>query len=629
MPRRRLRAPDKTPPCPPLRKGREKPPPYEGGGWGEVLCGGLSGFFLLLLVLAAGCGKTAVSAPSPHAEDSNSPAGNASAALFEDVTTQAGIRFVHENGAKAGKLYFLETTPPGCAFFDYDNDDWLDILLIQSGSVEKAEGGKESGGGGETRASRAVAALYHNNRNGTFTEVTAGSGLDKAVGYGHGIAVGDYDNDGYDDLFLTAFGRNFLFHNARGTGKFVEVTRSMGLDKLHSTGYATSAAFGDYDNDGRLDLYVCYYCPWTVQADKACRDAQGNREYCSPEVYPADMHVLYHNAGNRFVDVSAAAGITKVKGRGLAVAFLDYDEDGRQDIFVANDLSGNMLWHNEGRGKFVEKGTEVGCRYGSGGVLMAGMGIALADYDRSGHESLFVTNFEAMPNMLFKNQGDGFLEDMTVVSQVGLLHLPFLSFGCEFLDYDADGWPDLLIANGHVQLNGKGPDSMKQRKQLLHNEGTGRFRDISEPAQLGALNKPTVARGLAVGDFDNDGRLDALFSNQNDSAQLFRNRDRSRNHWVSFKTIGTKSNRDGLHARFVLQSGQERCIGSVRAGSSYLSVSDRRVYFGLGARDKIDRVEIFWPSGVHETLTDVAPDASYIVTEGKGITGKLPASPSP
>jgi hypothetical protein len=571
--------------------------------------------FLASLLLLTGCGPKPI---SPSHPDSFGRPPLVSGALFEDVTAKAGIHFVHTNGADAAHPFFPETTPAGCAFFDYDNDGRLDILFVQSGSLTPT--------GAYVRPH---CALYHNNGDGTFTDVTAGSGLDKDLGYGQGIAIGDYDNDGYDDIFITAYNTNHLFHNEHGTGKFTDVTAKMGLDKIHSTGYATSAAFGDYDNDGRLDLYVCYYCPWTPKLDQPCFDFQKRLEYCAPEIYPLDTHVLYHNEGSRFVDVSDKSGISKIKGRGLAVAFVDYDEDGKQDIFVANDLSGNMLWHNEGNGKFVEKGTEVGCRYGSTGALMAGMGVALGDYDNSGHESLFVSNFQDMPNMLFKNRGKGIMDDMTVFSHVGPLHMPFLTFGCEFLDYDADGWLDILTANGHVQMRGKGLENMKEAKQLLHNEHDGTFREITDPGQLGDLRRPEVARGLAVGDFDNDGRIDALFSNQNAAPQLFRNLDKSPHHWVSFKTVGTKSNRDGLHTRFVLTVGGQQRIGTVRAGSSYLSVSDRRVYFGLGDAEHIDKVELFWPSGVHDVLQDVPVDHSYIVTEGKGITGQLPQTGVP
>lgn len=563
------------------------------------------------VVFLWGCGHNS---PAPSNDNKPAPVA-ASAALFQNVTAGAGIHFVHANGAQATRPLFPETTPAGCAFFDYDNDGWIDILLVQSGSLAPDE-----------KAARPHCALYHNNGNGTFTDVTAGSGLDKDLGYGQGVAIGDYDNDGYEDIFLTAVGGNRLFHNEKGTGKFTDVTAQIGLDKVHSTGYATSAAWGDYDNDGKLDLYVCYYCPWTLAGDKSCHDSQGRTDYCSPEVYAPDTHVLYHNEGDHFTDVSHQAGIDKVKGRGLAVAFVDYDEDGRQDIFVANDLSGNMLWHNEGGGRFVEKGAEAGCRYGNGGTLMAGMGIAVGDYDGSGHESLLVSNFEDMPNMLFKNMGGGIMEDKTVFSHIGPLHLPYLSFGCEFVDYDADGWPDALIANGHVQMRGKGLESMKESKQLLHNEGNGTFKDISGPAQTGDLREPKIARGLAVGDFDNDGRLDALFTNQSDAPQLFRNLDKSRHHWVSFRTVGVKSNRDGLHAKFVVTAGGRPRIGTVRAGSSFLSVSDRRVYFGLGNTGQIEKVEVQWPSGTRDVLPKIAVDQSYIVTEGKGITGRLPSA---
>lgn len=567
---------------------------------------------IVIVVLIIGCKPDTVSR-TPQASHTSTDTGTA--ALFENVTQRAGIHFVLKTGTNPEAPLFPQTMVAGCAFLDYDNDGWLDILLIQSGSLTPTPG-----------VSAPHCALYHNNGNGTFTDVTAGSGLDKDLGYGQGVAIGDYDNDGYDDIFITTIDHNYLFHNEHGTGKFTDVTEKTGLNRMHSTGYATSAAFGDYDNDGKLDLYVCYYAPWTVKTDIVCHDSDGRREYCSPDVYPKDTHVLYHNEGGRFRDVSTEAGIDKVKGRGLSVAFLDYDEDGKQDIFVANDLSGNMLWHNEGNGKFKENGGEVGCRYGSSGDLMAGMGIAVGDYDQSGHESLFVTNFQDMPNMLFKNTGKGYMEDMTVFSHVGQLHMPYLSFGCEFIDYDADGWLDLITANGHVQMKGKGLEHMKQPKQLLRNDGHGAFTEVTDPGQLGDLARPVVARGLAVGDFDNDGRQDILFNLEDELPQLMHNNDRSAHHWISFKTVGTKSNRDGLHTRFLITVKGNRRVSSVRAGSSYLSVSDRRVYFGLGDAPRVDNVEIRWPSGTVDMLKDVATDHIYIVTEGKGITGEQPLS---
>src|SRR5579871_6277450 len=467
-------------------------------------------------------------------------------ALFVDVAAQAGVKFTHTNGA-TGQFYYIENTPAGCAFLDYDNDGWLDILLVQSGSSEPPATVKD----------RPHCALYHNNRNGTFTDVTAGSGLDADLGYGQGVAIGDYDNDGYDDIFITGYGGNHLLHNEHGSGKFTDVTVKMGLDKVHGAGFATSAAFGDYDNDGKLDLYVCYYSPWTWNNDVPCRYSGQQLDYCSPEVYSPVTHRLYHNEGNRFVDVTEKAGITRAKGRGLAVAFYDVDGDGRQDIFVANDLGPQLLWYNHGNGTFTEVAGWAGC-HGFDGTYMAGMGIAIADYDHSGRESLFVTNFSAKPNMLFRNIGGGQFQSVGVEAGLGTPHLKFLSFGCEFFDYDADGWPDLITANGHVQTlieSQRGGITYKERKQLYHNEGNGTFREIADADLLGDLNTPTVGRGLAVGDFDNDGRLDVLVNNQNGPAQLFRNREHGGNHWVSFKTIGTRSNRDGLHTRFALTAG--------------------------------------------------------------------------
>lgn len=545
------------------------------------------------------------------------PTQGTSTALFEDVAERTGIRFQHDNGF-ANNFFFLESTPAGCAFLDYDNDGYQDVLLLQSGSSEPPENVNN----------RPHCAIYHNQRDGSFVEATAGSGLDIDLGYAHGVAVGDYDNDGYADLFITAYGINHLFHNELGTGKFRDLTQSMGLQKKHGVGFATSVAFGDYNNDGRLDLYVCYYSNWHWSIDKKCADAKGNSDYCSPEIYKPETHRLYRNEGDHFTDVSDESGISKVLGRGLAVAFIDYDGDGKQDIFVANDMSPNMLWHNLGNGHFEDVAALVGCAYNVDGVVMAAMGIGVADYNHSGYESLYVSDFSNKVNALFTLEKGGLFTDKSrMVGQDLLSTKTTLAFGTSFLDYDADGWADIVVSNGHVNYRVEtmpGGITYKEPKQLFHNRGEGTFEEIKGTALKGQLETHLLGRGLAVGDYDNDGRLDILCQNQNDRAQLLRNQDASTNAWVSFKTIGTKSNRDGIHTKFVLTTGIVRQTATVRGGSSYLSSSDRRAYFGLKDAKRIERVEITWSSGQKDVLKDVVPNKSYIVTEGKGITGEIP-----
>src|SRR5581483_3662902 len=390
-----------------------------------------------LLLFSLSCRKAATTVTQASAKV-NPPS------LFRDVAAASGLRFTHSNGA-TGKFYYVEETGAGCAFIDYDTDGYLDIVLVQSGEIPRTPG-KDSPAN--------HCALYHNNGNGTFTDVTAGSGLDTDLGYGQGVAVGDYDNDGYDDLYISGYGGNHLLHNAHGTGKFTDVTAQAGVgDTDQGLRYATSAAFGDYDNDGRLDLYVCHYAPWSPQTNLPCHNARGQAEYCTPDVLDADTHRLYHNNGDgTFTDVTKPSGIGKQKGHGLGVVWLDYDNDGRQDIFVANDLGIQFLWHNDGGGKFSNVSETAGCAFDYEGRHLAGMGIGLGDYDNSGRESLFVTNFSQQPNTLYKNLGNGLFQYVSMAANLALPHMKFLAFGCDFLDYDRDGWKDLLIANGHVVL---------------------------------------------------------------------------------------------------------------------------------------------------------------------------------
>ncbi len=559
-------------------------------------------------ICVPGCTRKSETSPTLPVD---APAKSNLKAIFEEVSARSGLKFTHTSGG-TGKLYYIENTPPGCAFFDYDNDGFQDIFLVQSGSSEPTASVKD----------RPFCALYHNNGDGTFTDVTAGSGFDHDLGYGQGVSIGDYDNDGFPDLLWTGYGGCHLFHNEKGTGKFTDVTAKMGLSQV--TGYCTSAAFGDYDNDGKLDLYICRYSPWTWKNNIPCKDTIGI-EYCTPEVYDPETHFLFHNEGSRFSDVSEKSGIRKSKGRGLSVGFVDYDNDGKQDIFVANDITPNMLWHNNGDGTFTNVAVSTGCAYDNEGKQMAGMGLAIADYDHSGNESFFVGNFTDLPNMLFKNVG-GIFQDGSMAAGLAVPHLKYLTFGTEFMDYDSDGWCDLFVVNGHVQTHADQKyDNItyKERKQLFHNEQNGTFKEITDAGELGELNIPMVGRGLAIGDYDNDGHLDALVSNQNAAPQLYRNTINNGNHWVEFLTIGTKSNREGRHTRFSFTANGTKQLGTVRAGSSYLSHSDRRVYFGLGKTEKVESIEVRWPSGTLDKLTNVAADNIYVITEGKGITGKL------
>lgn len=567
-------------------------------------------FFLTLVLFSLNLGGCRRPEPIGSPGKVSTPTEN----LFQDVASSSGLKFKHIKGEE-GHFYFTEQTPAGCAFFDFDGDGDQDVFLVQSGPSAPAA----------TVRNRPYCSLFRNMGDGSFKEATQGSGLDKDLGYGQGVAVGDFDNDGFDDLFITAFQGNHLFRNLQGSGKFEDVTHTMGVDKIHDTGFATSAAWGDYDGDGRLDLYVCYYAHWNHKLDQKCRDPKtGQLDYCPPKLYQPISHQLYHNEGTRLVDVSVKAGISKSKGRGLAVAFLDYDGDGKQDIFVANDGSASMLWKNNGNGTFSDVAGKTGSAFDGEGNNIAGMSVSIADYDRSGRPSLYISNFSGSPNILFKNKGKYFT-DATQIANLAFSHLKFLSFGSEFFDYDADGWPDIISNNGHVHHRANKREAnvgLEQAKQLLHNERNGQFREVTDPALLGDLLNPIIGRGLATGDFDNDGRLDVLAMGQNASVQLLRNRNFNGNHWVSFHTVGTKSNRNGVGTRLEIEQDSGKQVSWVQGGSSYLSSSDRRVYFGLGKSTAIKRLTILWPSGKKEQIKNLSADTFYTLTEGKGVSVK-------
>ena len=578
-----------------------------------------AGAVAFIFLMTASCRPQASSSSSAALTRVPTVAQDPIPGLYTNVAAQAGISFKFFNGA-TGRHYMLETTGSGCAFFDYDNDGWPDILLLQAGTLP---GGKRTGSAPANR-------LYHNNRNGTFTDVTAGSGLED-TGYSQGVAIGDVDGDGYDDVFITGYGGNHLFQNEKGTGKFKDVTQRAGLaDTKEGPRWCTSAAFGDYDNDGKLDLYVCRYAVWSPKMDKPCKNPRGQSSYCSPELYAPEVHALYHNNGDgTFTDVSKQAGIAGSRGHGMGVAWLDIDGDGYEDIFVSNDLSPYFLWHNNGNGTFTEVGSKAGVAYSDMGSLLSGMGIGIRDFNGDGREDIFVTNFSGQMNALYRNDGKGEFTNVTMPSGVGPVSMNHLAFGCDFLDFDRDGLPDLIIGNGHVnddvEAYSQG-ETYRQPKSLLRNNGNGTFTEVKE--KLGDLAAKHVTRGLATADFDMDGNLDILTNNQDGPPELLRYTGLPTGHWFALDTRGIKSNPDGYHAKVTLRVGRRTLAAEVRSGSSFASHSSSRLYFGLGDATTIDEVKIAWHGS--KTITaarNVAADHVYRAVEGQSLTAFTPLYP--
>jgi hypothetical protein len=528
---------------------------------------------------------------------------------FRDITQKAGLHFVHNNAA-FGKKYLPETMGPGVAFIDYDNDGWQDIFLV-NGTDWPGHPSKDS-----------TPKLYHNNHDGTFTDVTHKAGLDIEV-FGMGVAVGDFDNDGYDDLFVTAMGQSRLFHN-NGNGTFTDVTQKAGL--MGPNEFSTSAAWVDYDKDGKLDLVVANYVQWSMQRDLYCTLDGKSKSYCTPESYKGTSVRLWHNLGNgTFEDATKKVGLGEPTSKTLGIAVLDYDNDGWPDLLFSNDTQPNKLYHNNGNGTFAEKAVVAGVAFSEDGVARAGMGVDAADYDRSGATSILITNFSNQMLSLYHNEGKGLFVDEAPRSEVGRASLLTLGFGCFFFDYDLDGWPDILIANGHI-------DSDIQRVQpnvkyampphLFRNVGKGNFQEVTK--SLGAaFNSPRVGRGAAYGDINNDGRLDLLLSTNGGPAYLFLNEasaGAAANKSLRVKLVGAKSNRDGIGTVVKLSSGGETQSQMLRSGSSYLSSSELVLTFGLAQKENADSIEIRWPSGQIDKLSAVPAGQTITVTEGKGIT---------
>ncbi|HTV81363.1 MAG TPA: CRTAC1 family protein [Acidobacteriaceae bacterium] len=556
----------------------------------------LSALALAALTVLAAASPAAPPAPAEHIH-------------FEDITRAAGIDFVHNNGA-FGKKYLPETMGPGVAFIDYNNDGWQDIFFV-NGTRWPGHPGRVT-----------TPALYRNNHNGTFTDVTREAGLAIPM-YGLGVTVGDYDNDGYDDLFVTAYGQNHLFHN-NGNGTFTDVTKKAGLwgpDEL-----STSAAWVDTTRDGLLDLLVANYVQWTPQTDLYCTMDGVHKSYCTPESYKGASLRLWHNNGNgTFTDVTKKSGLYDPTSKSLGIAILDANQDGWPDIAVSNDTEPNKLYINNRNGTFTEKGIPEGIAYSEDGVARAGMGIDAADYDQSGYPSLLITNFSNQMIGLYQNQENGLFVDVAPTSAIGRTSLLTLGFGCFFFDYNLDGWPDIYVADGHLDPS---IEAIQHRvhyaepPHLYRNlDGKG-FQDVS--AQMGAaFDAPRVARGAAYGDILNDGALDIAITTNGGPAQLFLN-EGATNHALRLKLVGTKSNRDGIGSVVWVKSPTTSQKQMLRSGSSYLSASELLLTFGLGSSTRAEIIEVHWPSGEVTRLTNVPADQILTIREGSGIVHAEP-----
>jgi hypothetical protein len=533
-------------------------------------------------------------------------------ANFTDVAEKAGVTMQEIFGGIDSKKYIIETTGTGVAIFDYDNDGWPDIFLVNGTRL------------GTTPAGPAPSNhLYRNNHDGTFTDVTAKAGL-TATGWGQGVCIGDYDNDGWEDIYITYYGKNRLYHNQDGV--FSEVAEKAGVAGSGKA-WGTGCAFVDYDRDGRLDLVVANY----VDFDLATAPAPGERPtciwkgvpvMCGPRGLPGAKNILYHNKGDgTFEDVTAKAHIDRTDGHyAFSVSTLDFDEDGWPDIFIACDSTPSVLYRNNHDGTFTDVAVTAGAAFNEDGREQAGMGSTIADYNGDGHLDIFKTNFSDDTSTLYRNNGDGTFTDATSAAGLGL-YTQYLGWGTMFFDFDNDGWPDLILVNGHVypEVDSQHLGSNYREPRILyHNHGDGTFTDISASAGSG-ITSAASSRGLAVGDLWNDGRISAVISNMNAAPSLLVNQVRTPNHWIAIHLVGTKSNRDGIGARVSVKTAKRILVDEVRSGSSYISNSDMRLHFGLGASTKIEWMEIRWPTGLVEKFADLGVDAIHTVKEGAGV----------
>ena len=590
-------------------------------------------FFLSSFLLLSACKQAAptpggaspeVASQTPLPSASPTPPRPSGPIEFTDVSAQAGIRFKHHSGA-FGKKYLPETLGTGGAFLDYDNDGWQDILFVNSMDWP------------EHRTGKSFLALYHNNQDATFTDVTRAAGLAIEM-YGIGVAVADYDNDGNDDIYITCVGPNHLFRNLGG-GRFADVTARAGVG---DPGFSASALWFDYDNDGKLDLFVANYVDWSVEKDQFCSLDGKNKSYCTPQSYKGQSSTLYHNRGNgSFENVTQRAGLNDPTSKSLGVTLLDYNSDGWMDFFVANDTEPNKLYKNNGNGTFTDEAVAAGVAFSEAGTARAGMGVDAGDYDRSGRSGIVIGNFTNESMALYNNDGKGLFTDEAPNSGIGKMSAQSLTFAVFFFDYDLDGLLDVFAANGHVSddISVVQPNvKYAQPPHLFHNKGKKKFEEMT--GKLGrALQRAIVGRGAAYGDFDNDGDLDLLITANNGPARLLRNENGNQNDLLRVRAVGTRSNRDGIGAKITLKTAKgAKLFNMVKTGSSYCSQSELPLVFGLGPPEdgKNLTLEIAWPSGGRDTITDIKPNQSITVQEGKGVTSaaaivfaKATPSPSP
>jgi hypothetical protein len=537
---------------------------------------------------------------------------NPGLANFSDIAEKAGLTAVNVFGGVDTKKYIIETTGTGVAIFDYDNDGWPDIFIVNGTTLEGFPG-KEA----------PTNHLYHNNHDGTFTDVTAKAGL-TATGWGQGVCVGDYDNDGWEDLYVTYYGKNRLYHNDHGV--FTEVAEKAGVAGS-GRAWGTGCAFVDYNRDGRLDLMVANYVDFNIATTPTPGEGsscvwKGVPVMCGPRGLPGAKNILYENRGDgTFVDVSAKAHIDQTGGHyAFSVSTFDFDDDGWPDIYVACDSAPSILYHNNHDGTFTDVAVMAGVAFNEDGREQAGMGTTIADYNGDGRLDIFKTNFSDDTPTLYRNDGGGVFSDVTYAAGLGL-HTQYLGWGTMFFDFDNDGWPDLVLANGHVypEVDKFHLSSGYMEPRLLYrNNGNGTFTDITGSAGPG-FSTVSSARGLAVGDFWNDGRMSVLINNVYAKPSLLVNGTHYNNHWVTFKTEGTRSNRDGIGAKISVKAGGRTSVDEVRSGSSYISQNDLRVHFGLGLASKIDGVEVRWPSGLVEHFDRFSVDGIHVLKEGSGI----------